>query len=73
MFYTGNVRDKAGGSTWCSGCGHRLIGRDWYQLSEWGLTPEGCCERCNLKLPGLLNRAPANGATPSTDRHGPLA
>lgn len=56
--YTGNVHDKAGGSTWCSGCGHRLIGRDWYQLSEWGLTPEGCCERCNLKLPGLFEPSP---------------
>src|SRR5439155_20505240 len=26
--YTGNVRDRDGASTWCSGCGMRLIGRD---------------------------------------------
>src|SRR5215813_10607364 len=28
--YTGNVHDRAGGSTWCHGCGALLIGRDWF-------------------------------------------
>ncbi|MBK8972012.1 MAG: AmmeMemoRadiSam system radical SAM enzyme [Hahellaceae bacterium] len=56
--YTGNIHDKAGGSTWCSGCGHRLIGRDWYQLSDWGLTPDACCERCGRQLPGHFEKQP---------------
>ena len=41
--YTGNVHDKAGGSTWCPDCGELLIERDWYQLGRWGLTQDGCC------------------------------
>ena len=28
--YTGNVRDEAGQSTYCHGCGAKLIGRDGY-------------------------------------------
>ena len=28
--YTGNVHDAAGGSTYCPGCGARVIERDWY-------------------------------------------
>src|SRR5262249_17537157 len=36
--YTGNVHDKAGGSTYCHRCRALLIGRDWYVLSEWNLT-----------------------------------
>ena len=35
--YTGNIHDPEGASTWCSGCGARLIERDWYQLGEWNL------------------------------------
>jgi pyruvate formate lyase activating enzyme len=50
--YTGNVHDKSGGSTWCPQCGQVVIGRDWYVLSDWNLTPEGCCNRCGTRLPG---------------------
>ena len=42
--YTGNVHDKAGGSTWCPDCGALLIERDWYQLGRWGMTA-GCMLR----------------------------
>ena len=28
--YTGNVHDRAGGSTFCPSCGALLIERDWY-------------------------------------------
>ncbi len=39
--YTGNVHDQEGGSTCCHACGQILIGRDWFTLSEWRLTPDG--------------------------------
>jgi pyruvate formate lyase activating enzyme len=52
--YTGNVHDAEGGSTFCHNCGERLIGRDWYVLKEWNLTPEGACASCGTPLPGRL-------------------
>ena len=58
--YTGNVRDSAGGSTFCHGCGQTLIGRNWYVLSDWNLTPEGACNRCGTPLPGVFERAPGD-------------
>jgi pyruvate formate lyase activating enzyme len=50
--YTGNVHDKEGGSTYCHGCGERLIGRDWFVLSEWNLTPDGACATCGTPCAG---------------------
>src|SRR5262249_39152873 len=41
--YTGNVHDEAGQSTYCHHCGERLIGREWYDITAWGRTPEGGC------------------------------
>jgi pyruvate formate lyase activating enzyme len=56
--YTGNVHDPAGGGTYCHGCGALLIGRDWYELSSWGLTPEGRCRSCGTPLAGLFEAKP---------------
>jgi pyruvate formate lyase activating enzyme len=58
--YTGNVHDKGGGSTYCPACGHLLIGRDWYVLSEWNLTPEGACKACGTLLPGRFEPRPGS-------------
>jgi pyruvate formate lyase activating enzyme len=58
--YTGNVHDKGGGSTWCPACGHLLVGRNWYVLSEWNLTPEGACEACGARLPGRFEDKPGS-------------
>ena len=66
--YTGNVHDKAGGSTYCPGCGHLLIGRDWYVLTEWGLDDRGCCEECNRKLPGVFEGRPGRWGVPTSAR-----
>jgi len=52
--YTGNVHDKAGDSTWCHGCGKRLIERDWYELGEWNLDIHGCCTNCGEKCAGVF-------------------
>jgi pyruvate formate lyase activating enzyme len=52
--YAGNVHDKQSGSTWCHQCGQLLIGRDWYELSDWNLTETGCCNVCGTKCHGLF-------------------
>ncbi len=58
--YTGNVHDSEGGSTWCHECGSKLIGRDWYELSDWHLDAAGECLSCGTKLPGLFENAPGD-------------
>jgi len=56
--YTGNVHDEEGGSTYCHVCGQRLIGRDWYVLTAWNLTEEGCCNQCGTACAGVFEGAP---------------
>ncbi|MGH8524379.1 MAG: AmmeMemoRadiSam system radical SAM enzyme, partial [Gammaproteobacteria bacterium] len=56
--YTGNVHDKAGGSTYCHRCGTTLIGRDWYTLSDWNLTSAGRCGACGTPCPGVFEPRP---------------
>jgi pyruvate formate lyase activating enzyme len=50
--YTGNVHDKAGGSTHCPGCTRPLIVRDWHRIEDYRLTPAGACPDCGTALPG---------------------
>ncbi len=56
--YTGNVHDEAGGSTYCHACGTRLIGRDWYDITLWRLTPEGTCPECGTPCAGRFEARP---------------
>jgi pyruvate formate lyase activating enzyme len=56
--YTGNVHDLDTQSTYCHGCGERVIGRDWYELAEWNLTGDGLCRRCGSRCPGLFESEP---------------
>lgn len=56
--YTGNVHDGVGGSTYCHQCGRLLIGRDWYLLTAWNLTTDGCCDQCGTRLPGHFEPRP---------------
>ena len=50
--YTGNTHDRAGGSTYCSSCGTRVVERDWYVLGEYRVTDDGHCGSCGAALPG---------------------
>ena len=52
--YTGNVHDESGGSTYCYNCGSKLIGRDWYEITEWNLIDSGRCPSCHAECPGVL-------------------
>ena len=56
--YTGNVHDPEGGSTACHGCGETLIGRDWFELSEWALTADGRCRSCGTSCAGVFDAQP---------------
>jgi pyruvate formate lyase activating enzyme len=56
--YTGNVHDKASGSTYCHSCGTVLIGRDWYELSDWNLTDDGHCTNCGATCAGVFDGPP---------------
>ena len=69
--FTGNAHDPAGQSTYCHGCGALLIGRDWYELSDWNLTAEGCCSACNTRCAGIFE--PAAGHLGSAPAPGPPA
>ena len=56
--YVGNVHDKAADSTYCHGCDKLLIGRDWYELSEWNLDDKGCCKFCGTRCAGVFEAKP---------------
>jgi len=58
--YTGNVRDRAGGSTLCHECGERLIGRDGYVLAHWNLTADGRCPVCGAPCAGAFESTPGD-------------
>jgi pyruvate formate lyase activating enzyme len=56
--YTGNIHDESGGSTFCHQCNAKLIGRDWYELTAWNLTPDGKCKGCGTHCPGVFEEFP---------------
>ncbi len=50
--YTGNVHHAAGDTTFCTSCHAPLIVRDWYELTQYRLTPDGRCPDCGDRVPG---------------------
>ena len=56
--YVGNVHDARAGSTYCTGCGTLLIGRDWYRLGEWNLDNGGRCTQCGIQCAGIFDGPP---------------
>jgi pyruvate formate lyase activating enzyme len=56
--YVGNMHDKHVDSTWCHHCGRLLIGRDWYELSEWQLSPNGQCLSCGIPCASVFEAQP---------------
>ncbi len=57
--YTGNVHDESGASTYCHQCGLRLIGRDWYTMTEWSLEA-GLCPECGTRCAGVFEGDPGD-------------
>jgi pyruvate formate lyase activating enzyme len=58
--YVGNVHDESGSSTYCPGCGARVIGRDWYVLTSWNLTGDGRCGSCGTAIAGRFEGTPGD-------------
>lgn len=56
--FTGNVHDPDGQTTWCHGCGARLVGRDGYTLTGWGLDETGRCCACGEACAGVFEATP---------------
>ncbi|RMG56027.1 MAG: AmmeMemoRadiSam system radical SAM enzyme [Gammaproteobacteria bacterium] len=57
--YTGNVHDEGGESTYCPNCGKKLIGRDWFTITEWNLE-HGKCPDCGTEIAGVFEDQPGN-------------
>jgi len=53
--YCGNVFDKESDSTYCPGCGHLLIERNWYELGEYHIDNGGHCLHCGYQLAGRFS------------------
>ena len=61
--YTGNVHDRKGSSTYCHNCDEILIGRDWYELSDWNLVRNAggaACKRCGAEVAGIFEDMPGS-------------
>jgi pyruvate formate lyase activating enzyme len=56
--YVGNVEDRMRGSTYCAGCGERLIGRARYVITDCSLGSGGVCLHCGAALAGVFEDAP---------------
>ncbi len=54
--YTGNVHDRTGDSTYCPSCGSALIVRDWYEIEQYRVTPDGHCPNCHATIAGHFGK-----------------
>jgi len=63
--YIGNIHDKSGSSTYCHKCHKVLIGRDWYELSNWNLDEVGICNSCRSKCAGIFENYPGDWGSKS--------
>jgi len=61
--YLGNVHDKSGSSTFCHQCNELLIGRNWYELSDWNLDENGYCNYCGTECVGIIEESPGEWGT----------
>ena len=58
--YTGNVRHREGDTTYCPACHSTLIERDWYQIKQYRLTPNGHCPDCGAPVAGRFAEKAGN-------------
>jgi pyruvate formate lyase activating enzyme len=50
--YTGNVHDRAGGTTHCPACRASLVVRDWHRILQYRITGQGRCPDCASAVAG---------------------
>jgi pyruvate formate lyase activating enzyme len=53
--YVGNLADPVAESTYCTGCGRRVIERSRYELGAYDLTDDGSCTFCATPLVGVFD------------------
>jgi pyruvate formate lyase activating enzyme len=53
--YTGNVHNVEGDTTFCPSCQAALIVRDWYDIKQYRLTPDGRCPDCATAIAGRFD------------------
>jgi hypothetical protein len=41
---------------YCHSCGGVLIGRDWYDITAWHLSGDGCCAECGMHCHGVFEK-----------------
>ena len=58
--YLGNIHSHEGSSTYCHSCGEIMIGRDWYELSDWNVTDDGKCVKCGTACAGRFDGPPGD-------------
>ncbi|MEZ5715484.1 MAG: AmmeMemoRadiSam system radical SAM enzyme [Paracoccaceae bacterium] len=58
--YIGNVHHVAAQSSTCTGCGVRVIERDWHLISDWRLDGAGRCLSCGTPMPGVFDGPPGD-------------
>ena len=51
--YTGNVHDPEGQTTYCPGCGARVISRDWHSVTSINMQGNSC-GKCGTKIDGVF-------------------
>ncbi|MFA6063444.1 MAG: AmmeMemoRadiSam system radical SAM enzyme [Gallionella sp.] len=54
--YVGNVHDRAGDSSYCPSCHSPLIVRDWYNIEQYRVTPDGHCPDCQASIAGYFEK-----------------
>jgi pyruvate formate lyase activating enzyme len=50
--YTGNVHDREGDTTSCPSCHAEVVVRDWYEILDAKLGPDGTCAACGTAIAG---------------------
>ena len=56
--YTGNIHNPEGDTTYCHSCGERVIGRNWYEITDWNLDLSGNCTHCGTQCGGVFENSP---------------
>ena len=54
--YMGNVHNVEGDTTYCPSCSSTLIVRDWYEIKQYHVTPDGHCPVCNIRIAGCFEK-----------------
>ena len=58
--YVGNIKSFEAQSSYCTGCGACVIGRDWHLLSTWQLDDYGDCCICGTQFAGIFKGKPGD-------------